>query len=290
MISSHRPAVESLKPPRALPPPVPPPPEPMEARLSRLPRPDGPVRHVEVLASVDSTNRRVLDDGRQGLLLVAMEQTMGRGRHGNAWSSPPGGLYMSYAPPGDLMPPRPTDLSILASLAVASAVERALERAGAGGVRALLKWPNDVLVGDGKVAGVLVQSRGPPAPVVGVGINVNTPVDLEEDRPVEEWPVGPMALCQVAGGPLDLVDLAGDLAGELTRRVATGLDPGAVEEYRGRCHTLGRRVAFSDGTSRTTGTATGIDPEDGALMVRLGDGTLRRVTSGEVRHVRSVRG
>ncbi|NIP33664.1 MAG: biotin--[acetyl-CoA-carboxylase] ligase, partial [Thermoplasmata archaeon] len=69
-------------------------------------------------------------------------------------------------PTDEIMPARLTDLSLLASLAVARVVESTLEAAGVRGPKALLKWPNDVLVGDGKVGGVLVQSRGPPRAVV----------------------------------------------------------------------------------------------------------------------------
>lgn len=251
---------------------------------------DGPVRHLVVRESTGSTNADALEDGREGLVVVALEQTEGRGRHGASWSSPRGGLYLSYVPPLLMMPDRPTDLSLLASLAVATAVERALTVAGVREPRALLKWPNDVMVGDGKVAGVLVQSRGPPMAVVGVGLNVNTAPDLGEERVEEEWPVGPRALCQVAGGPLDLEALTFALVEELSRRMEAGLDGEAMEEYRSRCHTLGRRVTFNEGTRRVEGTAVDVDPVDGALLVRSEGGQVRRVTSGEVRHIRSDRG
>ncbi len=248
------------------------------------------MRHVEVIETIGSTNRAALDDGREGLVLMALEQTRGLGRHGNDWSSPRGGVYVSYVPTDEIMPERPTDLSLLASLAVARVVESTLEAAGVGDPGALLKWPNDILVGDGKVAGVLVQSRGPPHVVVGMGVNVNTPIDLDEDRGPEEWPLGARALCQVAGRDLDLAQVAHDLIGELVRRAGAGLDELALEEYRSRCHTLGKRVTFTDGTERRTGTAVDIDPDGGGLMVRLEGGEVRRVTSGEVRHVRSVKG
>jgi BirA family biotin operon repressor/biotin-[acetyl-CoA-carboxylase] ligase len=189
-----------------------------------------------------------------------------------------------------MVPARPTDLSLLASMAVAGVVEAALSAAGVPGHRALLKWPNDVLVGDGKVAGVLVQSTDPPLAVVGVGLNVNARVDLREDRPDEEWPVGPRSLVEVAGRPLDLPSLTRDLVVGLVERVRTGLDGPALEEYRARCHTLGKRVAFTEGGQRLTGTAVDIDPDGGGLVVRLEGGEARRVTAGEVRHVRSERG
>jgi BirA family biotin operon repressor/biotin-[acetyl-CoA-carboxylase] ligase len=264
--------------------------EEVRAAVAPMVRTEGPLRHLEVLATVDSTNRWAMDDGREGLVVVALEQTGGRGRHGNAWASPPGGVYLSYAPPRRLVPARPTDLSLLASLAVANVVEETLSASDVPEHRALLKWPNDVLVGDGKVAGVLVQSRDPPVAVVGVGVNVNSRVDLREDRPEEDWPVGPRALFEVTGRPLDLPLLARALVEQLVDGLEGGLDGQAIEEYRARCHTLGRRVAFTDGLERLIGTAVDIDPEGGGLMVRMEGGEVRSVTSGEVRHVRSVKG
>jgi BirA family biotin operon repressor/biotin-[acetyl-CoA-carboxylase] ligase len=282
--------VERLKPRRGLRTHVTDMTEEVRAALAPMVRSDGPVRHLKVLATVDSTSRWAIEDGREGLLVVALEQTGGRGRHGNTWASPVGGVYLSYAPPRQLLPARPTDLSLLASMAVATVVEETLSASGVSGHRALLKWPNDVLVGDGKVAGVLVQSRDQPMAVVGVGVNVNSTVDLEEDRTAEEWPVGPRALFEVTGRPLELPLLARALVEQLVKRVQGGLDGPAIEEYRARCHTLGRQVAFTDGPERLTGTAVDIDPEGGGLVVRLEGGEVRRVTSGEVRHVRSVKG
>jgi len=258
--------------------------------LSVLLAPDGPVRHLEVHQALASTNRHALEDGREGLLVVALEQTEGRGRHGNTWMSPPGGVYLSYVPPRQLIPSRPTDMSLLASLAVVGVVDSTLKRAGVQEPRAMLKWPNDVLVNDGKVAGVLVQSRDPPLVVVGVGLNVNTPVVLDEDRPPDEWSVGPRSLMEVAGRPVDQAGITVDLVDALVRRTSTGLDAAALEEYRSLCHTLGERVAFTEGGVRSVGTAVDIDPGGGGLLVRMEGGDVRCVTSGEVRHLRSVKG
>jgi len=258
--------------------------------LSAVIDPDGLIRHFEVHQVLGSTNRHALEDGREGLVVLALEQTEGRGRHGNSWSSPPGGVYLSYIPTRELLPSRLTDLSLIASLAVVDVVEATLEGAGVEAPRALLKWPNDVLVSDGKVAGILVQSRDPSLVVVGVGLNVNASVEIVEDRTPDEWPIGPLSLHQVAGHPLDLAKVAVDLMEALCLRLDTGLDDAALEEYRSRCHTLGKVVAFTKGGVRSLGTAVDIDPEGGGLLVRMEGGQVRHVTSGEVSHVRSVKG
>ena len=275
---------------RHVPVPVTPQEDHLEQHMSVAIDPDGLIRHFEVHQALGSTNRYAMEDGREGLVVVALEQTEGRGRHGNAWTSPPGGVYLSYVPTRELIPERPTDLSLVASLAVVDVVETTLEKAGVEQPRALLKWPNDVLVSDGKVAGVLVQAKDPSLVVVGVGLNVNTTIDLDEDRPPDEWPVGPRSLHEVAGHPLNFAEIAVDLVEALVIRLERGLDEAAVEEYRSRCHTLGKRVTFTEGTLRSQGTAVDIDPEGGGLLVRLEGGEVRCVTSGEVRHVRSVKG
>ena len=268
--------------------------------LSGWTGPDGPLRHLDLRDVVTSTNALALDDGREGLLMVAREQTGGRGRHGSRWVSPPGGLYISYVPTGELRPPRPTDLSLLAALGVADAVDEVLHRAGYAGVPSMVKWPNDVLVGDGKVAGVLLQSRGnaeggngsEPRTVVGIGVNVNARVVLDppEECPPDEWPVNPGSLDDLAGGPLDLGSVLVTVVGSLFRRFTVGLVEDAMDEYRSRCITLGKRVAFTEGGQRMVGTARGISPDGGGLVVEMADGELRELRAGDVRHVRTVHG
>jgi BirA family biotin operon repressor/biotin-[acetyl-CoA-carboxylase] ligase len=271
----------------------------LSAALARSTMIGGKVRHTEVHPSLPSTNATALEDARDSLLVVALEQTGGRGRHGTFWASPPGGLYLSFAPPLPLVPERPTDISLLAALAVADAIDTTLESTGTTTVHALLKWPNDVLVGDGKVAGVLVQSRpdqdpsgGGPRAVVGVGVNVNTTVTIDGplDGHTTEWPVRPRSLREVTGRPLDIPTLLVAIVEGLLLRIERGLNASAVEEYRSRCITIGKRVVFTDGDTRRFGTALDISPEDGGLLLRLEDGEMRKVTSGDVRHIRSEKG
>jgi BirA family biotin operon repressor/biotin-[acetyl-CoA-carboxylase] ligase len=126
--------------------------------------------------------------------------------------------------------------------------------------------------------------------VVGVGVNVNATVHLDEERDPEEWPVGPRSLNELAGGPVALQPLLLDLVSRLIDRLGAGLTGDAVDEYRSRCHTLGKRVAFTEGGMRLTGTAVDVIPEGGALLVRLEDGRIVEVSAGEVRHLRELQG
>ena len=207
---------------------------------------------------------------------------------------------MSYVPPGDLLPPRPTDLSLLAALAVAEAVDEVMGAVGAREVRSLVKWPNDVLVGGGKVAGVLLQSRGTdttgtsPASrtVVGIGINVNARVTLDPplERTPDEWPVEPRSLAQIADGPMDLASVLVQVVDTMFHRFDEGLVEEAMVEYRSRCITLGKRVAFIEGGQRMVGTARELTADGGALVVVMADGERREIRAGDVRHIRAVHG
>jgi BirA family biotin operon repressor/biotin-[acetyl-CoA-carboxylase] ligase len=191
-------------------------------------------------------------------------------------------------------------VSLLAALAVANTVEEVLEAAGLPDDPSLIKWPNDVLIGDSKVAGVLLQSRanavdggdGSPRTVVGIGINVNARIviDPPEERPLDEWPVNPRSLSDLVGRNLGLGPILVEVMVHLLTRLRTGLDDAAMDEYRSRCITLGKRVAFTEGGKRLVGAAREVSTDGGALVVDLGDGEIREIRSGDVRHIRSVHG
>lgn len=131
----------------------------------------------ETLASVASTNdvvlERALAGEPEGLVVRALEQRQGRGRHGRDWASPAGNLYVSIL----LRPGRP--MHEVASLALVAGLSLAdtLEALAKGRFVPRLKWPNDVLVDDAKLAGILLESatsRGAPFVVVGIGVNVES--------------------------------------------------------------------------------------------------------------------
>ena len=229
---------------------------------------------LEVHDLLGSTNDRARDLAEAGAdpftVVIAEEQTAGRGRDGRRWESPPGsGLWISVvAPPRDV-----SDRQILplrAGLATCRAVESA-----APGVRAGLKWPNDVLIGGLKVGGILCEG-GPSAVVIGVGVNV---------RPDAIGPglVGTaVALEAAAEGPVDRAALAEFLMTELRQLLAPAslsLDGELARELEARDVLKGRAVAAETGE---TGIARGIG-RDGALGVEVAPGEVRRVRVGGVR-------
>ncbi len=172
-----------------MPPQPTPAPEPYSPKSSLL-GPENWVKRVFRFDQVDSTNEaafRALEQGKaqDGDAFVAIEQTLGRGRRGSRWCSEPGqGLYASFILRPTLPWPGPL-ITIMAGLATRDAsIHLGLEHSR-------LKWPNDLLVGDSKLAGVLVESRAwsaqDPIYVLGIGVNVGQtsfPEELSAERPV----------------------------------------------------------------------------------------------------------
>lgn len=269
---------------------------------------------VDVIAETGSTNADVAQAARdgavEGLVLVAEQQVAGRGRRDRQWVSPPrAGLTLSV-----LLRPGLADadrdwspapqrawgwLPLLAGVALLEAVQRVAE------VDAALKWPNDLLVTEasedpgkerepgrvrepGKAAGILAEVAG-DAVVVGIGLNVST---RAEELP-ETTGLHPTSL-RIAGAESTDRD---PLLRALLRGIArwyggwreTGGDAelcGLLGAYRRGCATLGRevRVLLPEGGA-LTGEATTVD-RDGQLVIRTADGTERRVSAGDVLHVR----
>ncbi|MFZ0323587.1 MAG: biotin--[acetyl-CoA-carboxylase] ligase [Actinomycetes bacterium] len=238
----------------------------------------------EWVGSTGSTNadvrRRALAGEPEGLVLSADEQTEGRGRLGRSWTAPRGsGLAVSV-----LLRPvsRPAAqwgwLPLLVGSAVAAAVTDQT------GLSIGLKWPNDVMVGDKKLGGVLVErvdTELGPAAVVGVGLNVSLPRDL--------LPV-PSATSLLAEGvschrrPLLAAYL--DSLEVRYRSWSAGESPRAA--YRAQCSTIGRevRVMLPGGVADVLGRAVDVDASGRLLVEPDGDGGPVALSSGEVWHVR----
>jgi BirA family biotin operon repressor/biotin-[acetyl-CoA-carboxylase] ligase len=271
-----------------------------EAALERSLVQDGGLwRELRVVAETGSTNAdlaaRVADGAPEGTVLVTESQTSGRGRLGRAWEAPPrSGLMFSML----LRPPVPVPMlgwaPLLTGVAVATAVRRMtawsqegehfLRDSGDVAVDVRLKWPNDLLVGDRKLAGILVE-KVEDGLVVGVGLNVG----LRE----EELPVATATSLAIEGAPLtDRAPLLRAIlrAFETWYREWTALDgdpqtSGLRTAYKELCDTLGRRVRVElPGDERVEGTARDVDGS-GRLVVS-GPGGDVAISAGDVVHVR----
>lgn len=258
--------------------------------------PAGPLSRLEVLADVGSTNAelaaRAAAEGAAAWphlsVVTADHQSAGRGRLGRSWSAPPrSGLAVSVLlRPAEVGVPaqRWSWLPLLAGLAVVTGLRRV------AGVPAELKWPNDVLVGERKVAGVLAEVLPAGAGVVvGVGLNVTT---LEDELPVPT--ATSLRLLGAATTDRDVLlrVLLRGLAEEVARWAAAGgsaTASGLADRVRGACGTLGRvvEVHLPDGAT-AAGTAEGID-DAGQLLLRLpatGGAGLLALAAGDVVHLR----
>jgi BirA family biotin operon repressor/biotin-[acetyl-CoA-carboxylase] ligase len=251
---------------------------PGERAAGRASRPAREPLNIEVrwFDSLDSTNRYLLDEARrgapEGLVVVADHQTEGRGRRGRSWVAPPGAsLLVSVLLRPALAPERTQLVSMACGVALAEAIERV-----AGFVPAL-KWPNDLVVGDRKLAGILAETDG-DAVVVGAGVNV-------------EWREFPPELAETAtacnlesGRSVDRRALLSAFLKELDHRYAD-LDqlPG---EYRRRLATLGRRVRVERPDGDVVGRAVGVG-DSGELLVEPDSGDVVEVRVGDVVHLRA---
>ncbi|WP_433474505.1 biotin--[acetyl-CoA-carboxylase] ligase [Spirillospora sp. CA-142024] len=271
-----------------------------EAALQRaLVREGGLWREVRVVEETGSTNAdlaaRTREGAPEGTVLVTEAQTAGRGRLGRTWTAPPrSGLTFSML----LRPQVPVSLlgwaSLLTGVAVATAVRRMtawsqaaegfLGESGDVAVDARLKWPNDVLAGDRKLAGILVE-KVDDGLVVGVGLNVG----LRED----ELPVPTATSLAIEGAPLSdrapiLRAVLREFATWYREWTALGGDPessGLRTAYKDLCTTLGRRVRVElPAGERLDGTARDVDGA-GRLVV-AGTGGDSAVSAGDVVHVR----
>ncbi len=254
--------------------------------------PDGLWRRLDIKAETGSTNADVADAARsgepEGLVVVAEQQTAGRGRRERHWVSPPrAGLTLSVLlRPGSGAHPVPQRqwgwLALLAGVALREAVHRIAE------VDAALKWPNDLLVADAKCAGILAEVAG-DAVVLGIGLNVTTRVD--ELPPVTGLPATSLRIAGAQSTDRDplLRALLRGLAGWYAGWREAGGDAemcGLLAAYRRHCATIGRDVRVQlPGGAELAGAATTVD-RDGQLVVRTADGTENRVSAGDVVHVR----
>jgi BirA family transcriptional regulator, biotin operon repressor / biotin---[acetyl-CoA-carboxylase] ligase len=233
-----------------------------------------PVRWFD---SLDSTNRYVLDAARrgapEGLVAVADFQTAGRGRRGRGWVAPPGASLLASVLLRPALAPERTPLVTMAcGAAMAAAVTRV------AGFAPSLKWPNDLVVGDRKLAGILAERDG-DAVVVGIGVNV----DWHEFPP--EIAETATACNLEAGHAVDRRALLDAFLAELDARYAH-LDV-VTAEYRSRLGTLGRRVHVERPSSALVGRAVGVG-DAGQLLVEDDRGCVVEVHVGDVVHLRDA--
>jgi BirA family biotin operon repressor/biotin-[acetyl-CoA-carboxylase] ligase len=234
-----------------------------------------PIPHLD---TVDSTNAEALRRARAGergpLWIVATQQTAGRGRRGRSWVSPPGNLHATLL----LTDPAPAaaapQLGFVAGLALHDA---AVAASPALAPRLALKWPNDLLCGTRKIAGILIEGEGSPVTVaVGIGVNCRHHPDATE------FPATDFVVEGTDVAPETLIDL---LAAAMQVRLAQwnrGTGFAAIRAaWLARARGLGEPIRVRLAERETTGAFDTID-EAGRLVLRAVDGSLEAIAAGEV--------
>lgn len=272
-------------------------------RPSLADAPPVPFSVPERLGEIDSTNRYLADLVAQrrsagdplptGYAVAAEVQTAGRGRLGRRWEAPRGSSVLCSILWRTELEARDRHLlTWVVALAAADASEEV------AGVEAKVKWPNDVLVRDRKVAGLLAEVVGGPDGagvldvVVGVGINVNWPADWPpeggDDPELVALAARATSLSRACGHEVDVGEVEGRLlacAGASASRLATASGRrGLAAAFERRCVTIGRLVRVEQADGSFTGTASGLD-EAGSLVVETDDATVA-VAAGDVVHLR----
>lgn len=228
------------------------------------------VLHYEKIGSTNDEARRLAAEGAEhGTVVHADEQTAGRGRLSRTWISPPGNLYMSILLRLDTPVGRLSELSFVTALAVADAADALLPRH----VRAMLKWPNDVLVAGAKIAGILLE-QADDATVVGIGLDVlHAPAAT-----------GYKTTSVAASGGIASVDGARDLVLKaMGRRMAVWQTDGFAPirtAWLERAHPIGAALRVTIQGQTLEGAFSGLD-DAGALLLDTKTGR-QRIVAGDV--------
>ncbi len=242
------------------------------------------LHHFERVDSTNSVAFKLAQDGAvHGEVVVAEEQTDGKGRRGRAWVSPPGkNLYCSIVLKPELPPSRAAELTLVAAVALAETLRDA-------GVKAEIKWPNDVQVGGKKIAGILTELSADTEKVhfvvVGIGVNLNCEADDLSPELRETATSLKVARGQRVLRALFTAALWTRFEAWLDRHVSEGFGP-VREAWRTLSATLGQEVLVKSEAKELRGIAEDID-ENGALLIKKSDGSLERVLAGDVEQVRS---
>lgn len=208
----------------------------------------------------------------EGEWLVADRQSAGRGRQGRAWFDGAGNFMGSTVVwPGQGDPP-PGTLALVAGLALLEAVAPLIPPPH----QAQLKWPNDLLIGAAKLSGILLERAG-EAVIVGIGVNLAQAPTVEGRETIALSAFGP-----APDRDLFAASLARHFDAELERWRSYGLEP-LIRRWQAAAHPLGTPLAVGEpGETPLQGTFAGL-ASDGALQLRLADGTTRTIHAGEVR-------
>ena len=232
--------------------------------------------HPTLTSTMDIARQAILEGTEEGTVVIADEQTAGRGRLKRSWLTPTGNIALSV-----VLYPLVSDLPsmiMVASLAVVRCVTAVT------GIKARIKWPNDVLINNKKVCGILIETDARTSAsgrshyaILGIGINVGfKPTDFPEVQSIAT------SLSIEVGSRVSRLTLVRHLLGEMDRlyqELQSGISP--FEDWRDSLITLGQHVRVTGGETILEGLAESVE-KDGSLVLRCKDGTLKKIIAGDV--------
>jgi len=231
------------------------------------------IYYPSLTSTMEVAKQEAQQEAAEGTVIIADEQTAGRGRLKRVWLSPKGSIALSIIlyPSLAQLP----SLIMLASLAVVHSIEAMT------GLKSQIKWPNDVLINDRKVCGILIESDVQESMVnyvtIGIGINVNLKLtDFPEIQSIAT------SLSHELGRDVSRLSVIRCLLVEIERLyLALSTGDSVYEQWRDSLVTLGRRVRAKTGEAVYEGTAESVT-RDGSLLLRGVDGNLTRIVAGDV--------
>jgi len=241
-------------------------------------------KDIHYFKEVDSTNdvaKYLAENGaEEGTVVVAEIQNRGKGRRGKTWISPPGGVWMSIILRPDIPPSRAPQLTLVTGVAVAETLKKELN------LDVGIKWPNDILIGNKKVCGILTEVNASINKVnyviVGIGIDMNVDVPLFPPDLQKGATSLKNELDTEINGAILVQKFLLNLE-KLYDQFTSDKFPDILNEWRFLSKTIGSKVEVRTRGKTIRGDAIGIN-KDGILILELDDGSLRKIISGECLH------
>lgn len=238
------------------------------------------IHHFDELDSTNLRARKIALDSPNGTVVIAEEQFEGKGRTGGAWASPPGGIYLSIILKPDIPPDHLHRLTLVTGVA-------AVETLNELGLNAEIKWPNDILINEKKVCGILTEIDAEADAmnyvIIGIGVNANTKLDTLPPITMLQA----TSLKEETGQVVDRIAITQRFLERFEQYYVTFLTdgfPSVLKQWREYSSTIGRRVKIVTRFRTILGEAVGVD-HDGALIVELDDGTVEKEITGTCFHL-----
>lgn len=246
-------------------------------------------KEIHYFREVDSTNevaKKLAEAGApEGVVVIAEMQKKGRGRRGKPWISPLGGAWMSIILRPDTLPINAPQLTFTAGVAAAKTIEEEYP------LDVGIKWPNDILIEDKKVCGILTEISTEKDSIeyviAGIGIDANIDLDLLPPELREET-TSLKSVLEEEISRMKLVRKFLENFESMYNEFNRGNFHKILQKWRKYSKTIGSNVEIRKGTEIVQGEAVGVNRE-GALILELRDGSLRKIISGECRHVDKLR-